>query len=303
MPVKATTPATPAVASRGGHVLPVELSTDRWYLTAKTATGHTVRIYLDSAGGMFLTRAAVSRLGLPTEPVTEGGETREAVSFPQLVDTSVPLPPGGKVAVLDESGMENTDGMFGAPWFAGHAFTFDYHAGELILLDRGVPEVPAEHRVTVGFPRDASGAVESPYGRIHMIVDGETIDMLLDTGATTTLTDTALAALGGGPKERATSFITKTVFERWRAKHPDWRVIDKADVTANNAPMIEVPEVTVGGYEVGPVWFTWRPDDAFHKWMAQWMDKPSEGALGGDAYRTLRVSVDWVTGVATFEKP
>jgi hypothetical protein len=32
------------------------------------------------------------------------------------------------------------------------------------------------------------------------------------------------------------------------------------------------------------------------------MDKPTEGALGGDAYRTLRLSVDWVAGTATFER-
>ncbi|HEY2385166.1 MAG TPA: hypothetical protein VGK48_28660 [Terriglobia bacterium] len=57
-----------------------------------------------------------------------------------------------------------------------------------------------------------------------------------------TLTDTARAALGGGPVERATSFITKTVFDRWRAKYPDWRVPEHADkIDGKEVPMIEVP--------------------------------------------------------------
>jgi hypothetical protein len=59
---------------------------------------------------------------------------------------------------------------------------------------------------------------------------------------------------------------------------------------------------TVGGFDVGPVWFTWRPDGAFHEWMAQLMDKPTEGALGGSAFHTLRITVDWIRGRAAFER-
>ena len=46
---------------------------------------------------------------------------------------------------------------------------------------------------------------------------------------------------------------------------------------------IEVSRIVVGGYTVGPVWFTRRADKNFHEYMSQWMDKRIEGALGGVA--------------------
>lgn len=61
------------------------------------------------------------------------------------------------------------------------------------------------------------------------------------------------------------------MFRRWHAAHPDWRVIEHADA-------------------------------AFHQFMAQYMDKAPEGALGGSAFATLRVTVDWTNGRATFEQ-
>ena len=45
--------------------------------------------------------------------------------------------------------------------------------------------------------------------------------------------------------------------------------------------MIEVPEIVVGGYKVGPVWFTVQPDIGFQAVMKSLMDKPIVGALGG----------------------
>jgi hypothetical protein len=67
--------------------------------------------------------------------------------------------------------------------------------------------------------------------------------------------------------------------------------------------MIEVPEVRIAGHTVGPVWFTRRPDAAFHDFMARMMDKPSDGAVGGSALRHFqRVTVDWANAVAVFEK-
>jgi len=293
----------PPPRAETGYVLPAQLVADRWFLDAKTAAGAQLRIYLDSAGGIFLTKAAVARLQLPVQQEVDGDDKVDMVAFPALADTRIPTPQMPRLPVLDDAQMGGVDGMFGAPWFAGHAFTFDYPARTLTLLAHGVPDVAPEHRITVAFQRDDAGTIIAPYGRIQMTVEGETIDMLLDTGATVTLSDTARASLGGADVERATSFITKTVFDRWRAAHPDWRVIESADTHVGNAPMIEVPKLTVGGYEVGPVWFTWRPDQAFHEWMAQWMDKPTEGALGGDAYRTLRLSVDWSAGTATVERP
>jgi hypothetical protein len=86
------------------------------------------------------------------------------------------------------------------------------------------------------------------------------------------------------------------------AKHPEWRALENIK-TLTGAAMIEVPAVKIGGFTVGPVWFTVQPDLAFHTYMAQFMDKPTEGALGGSALHYLRMTVDWPNAVAVFERP
>ena len=141
------------------------------------------------------------------------------------------------------------------------------------------------------------------FARIPAEIDGETIDFLFDTGATNILPEEVLKQIGDGrPANRATSFLTRSTFEKWRSKHPEWRSFDNIRTLSGKA-MIEVPRVTVGGFTVGPVWFTVQSDSAFHTYMAQWMDKQTEGALGGSLLHYLRVSVDWPNAVAVFEKP
>ena len=295
-------PAVHPTVERGA-ALPVSLQNGLWYLDTATASGGKLRLFLDSAGGMFLTMDAARRLGLDVKHVKGEDGEQDVVAFPELADARIPVPDIDPFPLLDDPHFDS-DGMLGAPWFAGMIVTFDYPARRLVMRTDGpLPDVAPEHRIAVGFPLDETGKPTSPYGRIQMTVDGHTIDMLFDTGATVDLTDAALAAFGGSARERATCFITKTVFDRWRAAHPAWRVIDGADRTMDPpAPMIEVPALTIAGHNVGPVWFTWRPDSAFHEWMAQWMDRPTEGALGGNAFQRFRITVDWVRGAATFER-
>jgi len=300
----ASTPAAPAPVR--GIALPVLVENHRWFLQTRTRDGAPLRLYLDSAGGMFITKAAAERLRLPVNHIKGEDGEMDVVRFPALDNPSIPRPkPDDAFPVFATTPFPGTDGMFGAPWFAGHVFTFDYPGARLTLREPGdLPTVPPEHRIFVAFQRGAKGEIVSPYGRIQMIVDGKTIDMLFDTGATFDLTDRAVQALGGAARQRAGSFITESVFRGWRSGHPGWRVIDGADgcTEGKPAPMIEVPEVTVGGYRVGPVWFSQRPDKNFHEWMVQWMDGPTEGALGGSAFHSLRVTVDWTAGVAAFER-
>jgi len=295
------TPGSPARAPDRSFELPVVMQDHRWFLQTTTTTGAPIRIYLDSAGGLYLTNAAASRLQLERKPVEVDSHRADGVVFPALADRRIPPARIDVVPLL--KGEFDEDGMFGAPWFSPHTFTFDYPRQKMILRTPGdLPRVAPEHRVTVAFRNDTDGV--GAYGRIQMIVDSQSIDMLFDTGATVRLTDVGIQALGGTAKMRATSFITDAVFQRWRKAHPTWRVIEDASHEGDllHVPMIEVPTLTVGGYDVGPVWFTWRPDSAFHSFMAQYMDKPAEGALGGSAFYDLRISVDWAAGAATFER-
>ena len=301
-----SSPVASKVAYAHELVLPTRLVADRWFLETTLANGAPIRLFLDSAGGAYLDRSAVMRLKLPIIATKDDdGEPMEGVTFPKFADPQIPVPEVDPYPVTaEEDDLDDGDGMLGGTWFAGKTFAFDYANGRMTLRAPGdLPNVAAQHRIPMGLARDNNGKPISPYGRIQMVVDGETIDMLFDTGATTALTPAAVTALGGRNRQRATSFITQNVFDRWHKRHPEWRMIEKADaIKGSDLPMIEVPKIAIAGYEVGPVWFTWRPDSAFHEFMAQWMDKPSEGALGGSALHFFRVTVDWITGAATFER-
>ena len=193
------------------------------------------------------------------------------------------------------------DGMLGQAWFADRVWTFDYAARRLLLHLEAPTPMPGAHRVSLGFQTDSSGRRATSFPRISVVVGGDTLHLLFDTGATGALPPAAVAALGDTlPPVRATSFITTEVLNRWRERHPEWRVLADADETVRGMRMIEVPEVSIAGFRVGPVWFTERPDPNFHQYMSQWMDRRVDGALGGNALRFFRVTVDYPVAVAHF---
>jgi len=285
---------------------------DRFFVEPITTSGARLLLYTDTGGGLFLTRGAVERLGLPTEQVTDDEGLSEGVKLPPF-KPEASIPPitvlGGHLGVAskDKNGCqrESSDGMLGQAWFKDRTWTFDYPGRKLLLRVTGdLPAHDVSHQVSLGFRMNVAGMRGANFPRIQAQIDGETVDLLFDTGATVNLTDQAAAALAdGGPLARATSFIVQSTFDRWQKAHPEWRVIEGADLCAHGEPMIELPRITVAGYEVGPVWFVRRPDTNFHEWMSQWMDKRVDGALGGSALHDFRVSVDYPSAVGVFERP
>lgn len=235
----------------------------------------------------------------------------EAVDFPVFqTEFSIPAPlgSGGKLFWLErkkgEELFSNYDGMLGQAWFANRIWTFDYPKKTLLLWNNApnLIENESTHKVKLGFRVSGNGKRALNYPRIQVEIDGEILELLFDTGATTFLTKQALDKLAtGGAAERATSFITDSTFEKWRRKHPKWRIIEKAESTTGEA-MIEVPEITIAGYRVGPIWFTRRADKNFHEYMSKFMDKKVEGAIGGNALRYFRITVDYPNATAVFEK-
>jgi len=296
--------------------LPVLYSADRFFATPVTTKGETLHFYTDSGGGQFLTSSAVKRLGLKPKETISGdnaGEVHNVFELPPFRPEAAIPPPlvnGGLIPTLTERQEKQVakdfeDGLLGQAWFSGRVWTWDYPAHKLLWLpDGGLPAVEPSHRISLGFKTDGYGKRLLDFPRLQATIDGETLDLLFDTGAMISLSPEALAKLGDkGPALRATSFIVGTKFDAWRKKHPDWRVIEKADQNLKGEPMIEVPAVTVAGYTVGPVWFTRRADANFHGFMSQFMDKQVEGALGGSALKFFRVTVDYPNAVAAFEKP
>src|SRR6185436_4144472 len=101
------------------------------------------------------------------------------------------------------------------------------------------------------------------YPRFEVDVAGQKLDVLLATGSSVAITADALKVIDeGGPAIRATCLISNTIFDQWKKDHPDWRVVPNAEEKSGE-PMIEVPEITVGGFAVRGVWFTQRPDNNF----------------------------------------
>jgi hypothetical protein len=287
-------------------LLPASFEADRIFLDLRTADGQTLRLFTDTGGGLNIQRSAVERLDLPIAEVEgDDGRPLPVASLPEL-DEATTMPPvtilDGRLPIADEDPFGGIfgDGILGQAWFRGRIWTFDYSAHTMSLQPSSVE---CDHEpVPLGFLLDDAGTRRASYPRIVVEIDGTEHDLLFDTGATVRLTERAHAELDGeGPRERATSFIVRSVFDRWRQEHPDWRVIEAADRMAED-PMIEVPSVRIGPHTVGPVWFTARADPNFHEWMSQWMDRRVDGALGGSALEYFRVTVDYPAATACFER-
>jgi hypothetical protein len=308
----AAAPGYASSTSKRPVAVPAEFRHDRIFVVAKAPDGAPVSFYTDSGGGFNAIRSSVARrLGLAEQTEADGdtGKTIRWTHYPAfMVRSGIPRPPWdpglkGRLVVTDEDLFE-VDGFLGGRWFAGRVWAIDYPGSSLSVLPPAweKPADLAERRVPLGFHTNARGRRDTHFPRITISVDGEPLDMLLDTGATAQLTESSGTAYGLAAGTRVgASFITKSTFDKWVGQHPDWKVVQRADmVTGQTFPMIEVPRITIGAQTVGPVWFTQRPDGAFRVWMSQWMDRPIEGAIGGSALKYFRVVIDYPGNAAYF---
>ncbi len=302
-PVNAQVPKQPSK-------LPTVFNDGRFFLQPITIDGVTLNLLTGTGGdGALLSRDFVRRVHWPKALIPVNGKLQEVTSLHELRPTSsIPMQQinNGRFLVVPElkspCGRE-IDGFLGQSWFAGQVVTFDY-PGHQMLLKHDLNPIDPRHLVALGFRSDAAGKRTHNFPRISVEVDGQALDLLLDTGATVCLNFAALQQLAdGGSAERATSMISQSIFDLWRRIHPEWRVIDQAETVDDHTfGMILVPRITVGGYTVGPVWFTSRDASHFRQ-LTQSMDKPVVGSLGGTALQYLRVSIDYPNGSAAFERP
>jgi len=171
-----------------------------------------------------------------------------------------------------------------------------------VLRRSGFAPSPEEihHAVRLGF-RQRWGIRTANHPGFAVTIAGQTVDALLDTGATVWLSREAQRIIDDeGPAQRATSFVSGDLFARWRTDHPEWRVIEKG-CQKTGEMLIEVPELEVAGWKAGPVWFTRRTPGSF-KWMSSFMNRPITASIGGNFLRHFRVTLDYPAAVAYFEK-
>lgn len=290
--------STPTVAQT---VIPSQFETDRVYVQLETDHGKAIELYTDTGGGgLVISARAAARLGLSVSPIASDPTQGAAVS-PKLRSSLPPLPLEARImaASTQISGWPpQADGFLGAPWFSGGVWTWDYRGHQLLNQVRWDPP-PGARVLPLYFQTEADGTRTTGFARIGVTIDGEPTPMLLDTGAETFLTVEATARLGGGDRMRATSMIAASLFDKWKISHPDWPFIAAAQ-EVTGADMIEVPDVQLAGIQVGPLWFTRRPDANFHTFMSSMTDARVEGALGGNAFRRLVMTIDFPGARAAF---
>lgn len=294
------------------QVMPTVFEENIIYATPVTTAGQTMKLLTDTGGGLFLFETSVARLGLADKvqkiKEEEGDGEFSLTPLPDFKpDASIPPPGSGLLPVFPAEGEGKSmadrglDGMLGQAWFGDRIWTFDY-PGKRLVLHGSTPPPAAGARETPLYFQSRDGRRSSHFPRIQAEVDGQTLDLLFDTGAQSPLTPEAIAKIGPGGDLRASSFIARTVFERWRKNHPDWPVLEKGEA-GTNMDLIRAGNVRVAGFDTGPAWFAVRPDKNFTEWMAQWMDKPILGALGASALHPFRITTDYPASKAWFAKP
>ena len=315
----AITGAMPAVGTTSAaRVLPTVYEAGHFYATPETVDGRKLRLIVDTGGGggtiglYWITSTVAQRLHLATRTCRIGAHDSVTVANLPHYRPGHGLPPPrnspcGKVLMVQHVPASFTDdGQFsGSYLYESGVWTFDYPARRLVLQgDEWRPD-PAAHATRLGFQHNDQGHATFGYPRIVIRVAGQPLDMLLDTGATAHPTPAGEKA-SGTPTIHGfgvTSYITTSVFNRWHDEHPHWRVVPDGDNLLgpmHRMRMIEVPSVDIAGWSVGPVWFTERPDPAFHDMMSSMMDKPVEGAVGGNVFRHFAMTIDYPRAVAYF---
>lgn len=296
-------------ADPAGEVLPTSFEAGRVYVLPQTQNGTKLKLFTDSGGATFLLADTAARLQLQTQALPKDyGDDAKAVRLPAFKrGAGIPVPGelDGRIQIAPHSDthFDVGDGILGEAWFGGRIWTWDYPKQSLTM--EGPAWKPAKDalKATLGFPVDEKGVRAANFARITVRIDGKPVDLLLDTGATTTLTAAALASIGDKlPATRAASFVADSQFQTWRKAHPEWRVIENAQVGSKTpVAIIEVPEVEIAGARIGPVWFNWRSDRAFHDYMSKMMDKQVEGAIGGNALRHFAMTIDYPGAAVYFD--
>jgi hypothetical protein len=294
------------------QMLPTHYEAGHFYATPQTVDGSSLRLLVDTGGGgaagmYWLSAKASQRLGLKTGTCTVDGDALP-VATPPAYRPGRQLPPaGGPCAgkLLVNPGPYPDDGQLGAAYLGNRVWTFDYPRQQLRMEATDWRPDPTAHRAPLGFQTDAHGKVAQHFPRIVVHIDGKPLDMLLDTGATAHPTPAGKAAAGTETVNGfgAASYITTSMLESWHKAHPRWPIVEDGDdlmAPRLKARLIEVPKMEIAGWSVGPVWFTERPDRAFHGMMARLMDTSPEGAIGANVLVRFRLTIDYPQATAWF---
>jgi hypothetical protein len=301
--------------------LPAELKEGRFFLKIPTINGDTIIGFCDTGGGYTaIYQSTVNRLGLAAKikkVIIDGDTTKyipandiytsQEIPYPEIqnyfkanIDVPFLEAPDDTKETLTFAKYVDYQVFLGQFFFIDNAWTFNYSTGEM-SINTPIPKNLKDKNIqAIGFKKDKQGNKRFGHPSMKLQIDGKVIDILFDTGATFLLNDSGKNKLGLNTNATAGSFIAKSVFDRWHLDHPDWRIIEKGEISV--ADLIEVPEVTVGNLTAGPVWFAKRQDEVWSKGMIGSMDKVVKGAIGGSFLKYFEISIDYPNELIKFEK-
>ncbi len=296
--------------------LPTSYEAGHFFVTPQTRDGKAFRLVVDTGGpggsGFYVLSAQIAReLNLPVARCDLGGERFDVVKpFPFQLHKDLPVvggTPCGAVA-LSRDGYKPVaaeNGSLGAGYLPHFVWTFDYPAQTLWREPVDWKPAAGEHATKLGFATNGKGGKATGLPRITLTVEGQPLDMLLDTGATASPTTKGLQATGMDVVRGigTTSYITTSVMNRWHREHPHWRVVaDGDELGGYKARLIEVPRVEIAGWLIGPVWFTERADRAFgSNGISQYTDEDVHGAAGANLFRHFSMTLDYPRDTAWFK--
>jgi hypothetical protein len=221
--------------------------------------------------------------------------------FALLTNAYLLLPPAEEAQETEllETSM-GVDLFFGQDLFLGRSWTLDYPGHRfLVNTPLAVTEAGRPGVQHMGLRKNRAGEAIFGHASFSVQVDGRPIDVLFDTGATIVLSKQGKRAFHTEARTVAGSFIARSIFNEWHAKHPDWPFYPSA---GRGGDLIEVPEVVIGVDTVGPVLFASRKDENWSQGMIGTMDKVVKGALGGSALRYFKVTLDHRSELIRFER-
>jgi len=308
----ATTPSM--TTAETAIVVPTVYEAGHFFATPQTMSDQTLKLLVDTGGGgnrgmYWVTAHAAKRLHLRTRSCKLGKDALTVANLPSFrFGRGLPPPlnsPCGKALMVESVPYQGGDGQLGAGYLPGRVWTFDYPSHRLLVQAPQWQPGASARATKLGFPLGAHGELTSGFARITIQVAGKSIQMLLDTGATAhpTAAGERASATPTVHGYGVTSYIDHRIFMRWHTMHPDWRIVKNGDDLFGKTratDLIEVPNVVVAGWSVGPVWFTERPDHTFRSFMSSMMDETVNGALGGNVFRHFTMTIDYPQRVAYF---
>jgi hypothetical protein len=287
-----------ATANPAATRLPGTVAGNVVILTPEDRRHRRLRVLVDSGGYDLIDSSATGALRLRRTKLDLGGKTRYTVAFPDFVRRAIPAPKTAwlvaRPGVIREGFAAAIDATLGTSWLVEHAITVDYPKGSIELARTPEPGTPVPLTVAVGRSTIPS-LPPTALATIDVSVAGETLTLLLDTGATARVRSRVKSMMPDAAPVHQVCLIETTLLSTWHRMHPEWKYVDAAFDVAGDpaaAPAILVPDLRLGPARALPTWFVARRDASTFAAVSKQMRKTVVGDLGGDALRRWRVTFD-----------